>query len=126
MQAFHSRNSNGIIIKTSLQTRRRAGPLQVLGKRRRGFKEPTKRIRTKTEVEEEEEIIQLPVVEERVFVPPKKSKGGKKRGKKHRKPTLKQKLLLKLRARKKILKRELSGVERDINSLICKRKKKNE
>lgn len=54
----------------------------------------------------------------------KKPRSTVKRGKgKKRPPTLKSQLLKKLRARKKKLNSELKTVNRDINSLVCKRKK---
>lgn len=57
------------------------------------------------------------------FAPLPPSKKTRKRG--PRKPTIKTKLVAKLRARKKVLKAELRGVERDLKSLVCRRKPRN-
>jgi hypothetical protein len=57
------------------------------------------------------------------FVPPATTRTKRKRA--PRKPTLRTSLLKKLRARKKVLKAELRGVERDIRSLTPKRRKLN-
>jgi len=57
----------------------------------------------------------------------KKRKRTTKKGPRRKaKPSIKSKLLTKLRARKKVLTTELKAVERDIRSLVPRRKKKEE
>lgn len=72
--------------------------------------------------EEEEDIIFGEVVGPSAPAARKRKRTPKKRGK-GRKPTLKSKLLKRLRAKRKIQKAKLRQTERDINSLVCRRKK---
>jgi hypothetical protein len=55
--------------------------------------------------------------------PSKPKRKRRRAGKRTRKPTIKSKLLKRLRAKKKIQKAKLRQTERDINSLVCHRKK---
>lgn len=52
----------------------------------------------------------------------KTKKRGKRKSSK-RAPSLKRRLTAKLRAKKKLYRAKLKSIERDLNSLICKRRK---
>lgn len=72
-----------------------------------------------TEEEEEEEVVDIVLAD--VAGPSVPIKKRRKRA--VRKPTLKRRLLAKLRADKKKKEAEVRQIKRDINSLVCRRKK---
>lgn len=75
-------------------------------------------------IEQEDVNLELEsLVLEETIAPIKKKRKSKKGGKRKRVPTVKARLLKKLRTRQRLYKRKLSSIERDIRSLSPRKKK---
>ena len=98
------------------------GPRGTKRKRpERSFRKRKARAFQETAEEEEGDIVLADIAGPSGVATPKRKRRRARKGK--RKPTLKSKLLKRLRAKKRIQKAKLRQTERDINSLVCRRKK---
>lgn len=98
---------------------------QVLMSKRKATTSLTSRRKKAAKLIEELEDAQLPDLAEVEAIISEFQPPTRKRKRAPRKPTLRQSLLKKLRARKKVLKAELTGVERDIRSLAPRKRPRN-
>lgn len=101
---------------TGRKRKRTEGPRSLTSRRR---KPTVKKLLEELEEAELPDVAEL----EAILGEVESTRTRKTRKRTPRKPTLKSTLVKKLRARKKVLKAELRAVERDLNSLICRRRK---
>lgn len=122
---YFSRKSNGKK-KTDIEEEGDVGTRRSGTKRKRGAVKTLRGVEGRVgalQSELDAIIESLPSAEVPASKSRRKTRATKPRAKKRRKGTLKSNLLKSLRADRKKLKAQLRDIERDINSLICKKKK---